>query len=88
MQVTIAARFHHLAWNIVSQQCRKTFREGKQRCQVNARRHAHLIEHMHDVFRADVGRRAGSERTTAETTKRSVEANRSAVERGTDICEH
>jgi hypothetical protein len=54
IQATVAARFHHLAGNIVFQQCRKSFREGQQRCQVNARGPPYLIEHMHDVFRADV----------------------------------
>src|SRR5581483_3280678 len=54
-------RFHH------------QLARGEQLLQVDAGRHAHRLEHEHEVLGDDVAARARSERTAAQSTERAVE---------------
>ena len=79
MKIAGSASLYDLPWGVVPQNGWKLARSGQKGRQIDAGLEAHPVEHMNEVFRADITRRARREGAPADSAEGSVEAVRARM---------
>ena len=85
MQVGRFSRFQHLAGHIVADDGGNFARDCDQFVEIDPRVVTHFLEHVNEIFRADISRRAGRERATAQARHRRIVTHDAHLQSGEHV---
>ena len=85
MQIRDLAGLDHLPGQVVTHDLTQSARRREQPIEIDARVVAHALQHVHDVFSADVPGCARRKRTPAEPTQTSLETHHARRETGEHV---
>src|SRR2546422_9343740 len=82
MQIANFARMNHLARQIVTDDLAQAVRGREKRVEIDAGLVVHAVQHVHQVFGANVARGTWSERTTSQPAEAAFVVNHSSGKTG------